>query len=394
MKSERAKIALVRAGAYKCDELSIDIDEALDLIGGLSSFVPPQSKVFVKINHLPPPSVAEKCIVTNPVFVEAVVTLLKAITTDITVGDDIDSGPPDGFEVSGIRQACDRAGVKLINLREEGFIEKSDANNMALDKTYISKAVLESDVIINLPKMKTHSLAVFTGAVKNMYGVLPGGIRRRYHADYMARVDFNQMLVDVFSQVRPHLNIMDGIMAMEGEGPAGGSPRKVGVVLAGADAVALDAVATTIIGIDPMDVRTLKYAAQRGLGVADLGSIDVVGQAIDDVKVLGFKHPASSSGAAVEKAPRFLAGFVVKQLDVKPSVKKVKCTGCAECAKVCPVHAIKMSSKIAKINDSMCIKCLCCHEVCRYDAIVRRQSFGGRLLAFLGKTMQRAFNKS
>jgi uncharacterized Fe-S center protein len=109
---------------------------------------------------------------------------------------------------------------------------------------------------------------------------------------------------------------------------------------------------------------------------------------------MDFKHPASSSGVAVEKAPRFLAGFVVKQLDVKPSVKKQKCTGCAECAKVCPVHAINMKHKVAKINDSICIKCLCCHEVCRYDAIVRRQSFGGRMLAFLGKTMQRAFNKS
>jgi uncharacterized protein (DUF362 family)/Pyruvate/2-oxoacid:ferredoxin oxidoreductase delta subunit len=378
----KLQLSITRAYEYNYDDVYAAVEKALSLIGGLSRFVPAGSSVFVKINHLSPPSPAERGIVTHPVFAEAVVSLLKEITTDITVGDDIDSSDPDGFEVSGYRRMCQKIGVKLLNLREEGFVQKR-CDGYVLKQTYVSKAVLDADVIINLPKMKTHSLAVFTGAVKNMYGILPSGIRHKYHAAHAPKWDFSQMLVDVYTTAIPQLNIMDGIMAMEGAGPAGGTMRNVGVVLACADAVALDSVASQIIGLKPTDVRTTAYAVQRGIGIADPQYIEVLGETIDSVKVADFKHPAGTSSALVGKAPKFLAGFIINNfVDARPNVVKKNCTGCGECEKICPVQAVVVSSEVAKVNDSICIKCMCCHEVCRYDAIVPRKALAGRMIDF------------
>ncbi|MFC1978657.1 DUF362 domain-containing protein [Chloroflexota bacterium] len=378
----KTKLSITTAHSYEYDEVHAAVGKGLDLIGGLSNFVPQESKVLLKINHLSPPSPAEKGIVTHPLFTQAVIALLKELTGDITVADDIDSGEQDGFEVSGYRQMCQEMKVKLLNLREEGFVQKK-CGGYILQQTYISKAVLDADVIINLPKMKTHSLVVFTGAVKNLYGILPGGIRHKYHAAHAAKWDFSQMLVDAYTMAIPNLNIMDGIVAMEGAGPAGGTLRNVGVVLACADAVALDGVASQIIGLKPTDVRTTDYAAQRGIGAVAPQYIEVVGDTIDGVKVVDFKHPAGTSSALVGKAPRFLSDFVIDNfVDARPMVVKSNCTGCGECEKVCPVQAVTMINEVAQVNDDICIKCMCCHEVCRYDAIVPRKAFAGRMLDF------------
>jgi uncharacterized protein (DUF362 family) len=163
--TKKTKVSLVRAHDYEFSQIHAALGKAIDLIGGLQKVVKPGARVFVKINHLSPPSPAERGIVTHPVFVEAVLELLKVAGADITVGDDIDSATRDGFDISGIRQMCQRAGVRLINLREAGFVEIK-CNGLLLDKLYVSRIVLEVDVIVNLPKMKTHSLTVFTGGIK------------------------------------------------------------------------------------------------------------------------------------------------------------------------------------------------------------------------------------
>ncbi len=150
-----------------------------------------------------------------------------------------------------------------------GFVEKP-CNGKLLKNVYISKIVDEADVVINLPKFKTHSLTTFTGGIKNLYGVVPDGLRRRFHRDYLRPEDFCQMLVDVYSITQPELTIIDGIMAMEGEGPGSGKMRNLGLILAGKDTTAVDAVASRIIGLKPEDVLTTRYAGERGLGISDL----------------------------------------------------------------------------------------------------------------------------
>ena len=292
--SKRSIVSVVKANNYDLAELIPAVRKSLDLIGGLNAIVKPGDKVFVKINHLSPPSPAERGIVTHPIFVEAVITLLKEAGAEITVGDDIEEGDEDGFIISGFRQMCDRQGVKLVNLREIGFVEKP-CNGKILKNLYVSKIVLEADVIINLPKFKTHSLTTFTGGIKNLYGVIPAGLRRRFHGDYLRSEDFGQMLVDIYSMLKPQLTIMDGVMAMEGEGPGSGKMRNLGLILASKDAVALDAVASGIIGLKPEDVLTTRYAGERGLGVSDLKKIGVAGEKFDSLVVPDFKLPATIS---------------------------------------------------------------------------------------------------
>ena len=221
LRSENSIVSAVKAKNYVLAELVPPVKQSLELIGGLSSIVRPGDKVFVKINHLWPPSPPERGIVTHPIFVEAVLTLLKEMKVEIVVGDDIEEGNGDGYIISRFREMCDRQGVKLVNLKEMGFVEKS-CNGKLLTNVYISKIVDEADVLINLPKFKTHSLTIFTGGIKNLYGVVPDGLRRRFHRDYLRPEDFCQMLVDVYSITRPELTIIDGVMAMEGEGPGSG----------------------------------------------------------------------------------------------------------------------------------------------------------------------------
>jgi len=384
----KAKVSIVRAHDYDYAELYVAVGKGIELIGGLAKIVPPGSKVFVKINHLPPPSPAEKGIITHPVFVEVILDLLKEVGADITVGDDIQSGSGDGFQISGFRQMCQRAGVRLTNLREAGFVE-TVCNGHFLEKVYLSKIALDADVIINLPKLKTHSLCVFTGGVKNFYGTIPSGLRRKFHAEYMRSEDFSQVLTDIFSAIRPQLTIMDGIIAMEGDGPAAGSLRRLGVILTSQDTVAVDAVATKIIGLNPMDIHTTRYSDERGLGVGNLQNIEVIGERIDDVTVADFKPPAGAVNALARRMPRVLPRFILDQLSIKPSVIEHRCSGCSECEKICPVGAISISGEMAKIDYGICIQCMCCHEVCRFNAIVPKQSIIGSTIQFLANILRK-----
>ena len=382
----RSKVSIVRANDYDRAQLCSAVETSLDLIGGLETIVEPGSKVFVKINHLSPPSEAEKGIVTHPVFVEAVLELLKRAGAEITVGDDIDSDTGDGFQISGFRQMCDKAGVRLINLRETGFVETSCQGHL-LNKVYFSSTVLDADVIINLPKLKTHSLTIFTGGIKNMFGAIPQGLRTGFHAEYARNEAFAQVLTDVFSTAIPHLTIMDGIIAMEGEGPANGKLRKVGVVLASRDAVALDAVATRIVGGNPMDIYTTRYSDERGLGVGNLEDIEVVGERLEDVAVPDFKLPSSAFALLRGRVPGFLRRFLQGQLTVKPWVIERQCTLCLACENICPTGAITMSGETVEIDHDVCIGCMCCHEVCRFDAIRPRRPVIGRLIYFFANVL-------
>ncbi len=375
----KAKVSIVRAVDYGRAGIDAAVEEAVELIGGLEQMVKPGSRVFVKINHLSPASPAERGIVTHPAFVEAVLKLLKRTGARVTVGDDIDSGSGDGFQVSGFRRMCRRAGVALVNLREAGFVE-TRCKGYILEKVYLSRIAMDADMIVNLPKLKTHSLTVLTGGVKNMYGTIPNGLRTRFHGEYVRREDFARVLTDIFSAVRPQLTVMDGVMAMEGEGPSGGRLRRLGVVLASRDAVALDAVATGIIGLAPMDILTTRYCSERGLGVGQVRDIEVVGERMEEVAVPDFRLPLSGTAVLMGRVPRFLARSVSAQLSPGPRVVEQRCTGCFECVRVCPAGAISASGKSVEIDHGICIRCMCCHEVCRFDAIAPGWSVAGSVL--------------
>ncbi|MGA7844967.1 MAG: DUF362 domain-containing protein [Dehalococcoidales bacterium] len=373
----------MKAHNYNLEELIPAVRKGLELIGGLDTIVQPSSKVFIKINHLSPPSPPERGIVTHPVFTEAVIALLKEISADITVSDDIEEWEGNGFAVSAYRAMCARQGVKLVNLREGGFIEQPCGGKI-LKNLYISKIVREADVIINLPKFKTHSLTVFTGGIKNMYGIIPAGLRRKFHGRYLRSEDFCRMLVDIYAMAKPQLTIIDAIMAMEGEGPGSGKMKDLGLILASRDAVALDAVCGGIIGLQPVDILTTRYAGERGLGISQLSSIDVIGEKFEDLVTKDFKLPATFARTAINRAPRGPVKYILEQISPRPRVKKKNCTACGKCVKACPAGAARMAGKTSVIDAKLCIRCMCCHEVCRYDAIYPgRPLFGAAIYGVL-----------
>jgi len=384
-----ATVAIKRAGAYDAAKIRSAVEAAIAEIGGLGEVVRPGAQVFVKINHLSPPSPPERGIVTHPTFTAAVLAFLRGITPHITVGDDIHPSTPDGFVVSGYRATCDRLGVRLVNLREVGF-QRVPCDGAILKEVYLARALIEADVVVNLPKLKTHSLTLFTGAVKNMYGAIPAGLRTRFHGQYKNPSEFNQVLVDIFSVAKPHFTIMDGLAAMEGAGPANGSVRNLGVILTSRDAVALDAVATRIIGLDPLAVGSTRYAHERGLGIGDLDGIKVVGEPLEAVTASDFKLPPIQASEIVGRTPRFLTKFVTRQLVVRPETVRKRCVGCGACAQICPTGAAVVVAGKARIARASCIRCMCCHEVCRFDAVALNRSAVGKALRPLMVARRRA----
>jgi uncharacterized protein (DUF362 family)/Pyruvate/2-oxoacid:ferredoxin oxidoreductase delta subunit len=374
---KKARVSVVRASNYRCDELQPALRRALSLIGGLENILKPKAKVFVKINLLSPESPAERGICTHPAFTAEVLRLLKEFGLEITVGDDIHSKGKDGFLISGYRQLSKELGVRLVNLKEVGFKEVN-TNGEVLKKVYISPLVLESDFVINLPKLKTHSFTVLTGAVKNMFGVIPHGLRLDYHRRFVSSDIFCQMLVDLFSCARPHLTIIDAIDAMEGEGPSAGNKKRIGVILASRDAVAVDAVASRIVGFDPLDIMTTFHAHRRGLGTGAVDEIEVIGERISDVEVKGFKHSAVAVGFLRTKIPAFLYAYIQSQLVLTPEVAREKCEACLECINICPSKAATLERGSVNIDNNLCIHCMCCHEVCRFQAIRLKQKPLGR----------------
>lgn len=375
-------VVIAKASDYDCTQIYNSLKRGLQFIGGLESIVSPGSKVFVKVNHLSPASPADSGIVTHPVFIEAVLRLLLEAGANITVGDDIDMDVRDGFKVSGLWQICDRVGIRLVNLRDNGFVEVK-CNGHFLKKIYLSRTALEADIIINLPKLKTHSTMVLTGGVKNMYGVIPRGLRKEFHGKYYRNEDFAQVIVDIFSAIKPHLTIMDAIVAMEGEGPGSGKLKKLGVILVSQDAVAVDAVAAKIIGIKPMDIRTTQYCNERGLGVGNLDRIEIAGESLESVISANFKIPISGI-----RLPAPLFRLLWNQLDIKPQVIERECQGCFECVKSCPTGAISVASNMVKVNQAICVKCLCCHEVCRFGAIIPKRSAIGNTIQFIADVLK------
>ncbi|MDH7511620.1 MAG: DUF362 domain-containing protein [Clostridiales bacterium] len=379
MPQARSRVVISRCASYDRRDLSLALRRIFDSLGGLSSVVKQGSRVFVKINHLSPSSPPERAILTHPSFTREVLQLLSDSGAELTVGDDIYSRHPDGFSLSGYRAVCDELGVRLVNLKETGFVEVA-VHGKVLKKTYIARPVVDADVIINLPKLKTHSFAIFTGAIKNMYGVIPHGLRLAYHRRYVRNDVFSQMLVDLFSCVPPQLNIMDAVVGMEGEGPSAGKPKKVGLILASRDAVALDAAAARVIGYGSSAIYTTVFADERSLGTADFRKIEVAGERLEDVVVSDFRHSAVAVSFFKRWLPSVLYAYIQNQLTLIPEIRRVACEACLECVSICPPRAISLLDDAACIDESNCIHCLCCHEICQYQAIKLKQLPLGRLL--------------
>lgn len=354
------------------------IRESIELIGGLSKIIHPEDKVLLKVNMLNA-DLPEKAVTTHPAIVKAVIKLIKEIGGKPFVGD----APGIAYQYieqawqnTGLRKAAEEEDAKAINF--QNIRKVGNSHNKRVPVLHIAEEVMDADVVISLPKLKVHSFTLFTGAIKNLYGTIPGFRKKELHTLAPKSQDFAELMADILFVVKPKLAIMDGIIGMEGDGPAAGPPRKVGVILASNDLVAIDAVASSIIGYDPLDIDIIRVANERKLGAGELNRIEIKGANLDKVKVKDFKL-ASNINTLVNKMPRFvlfigrlLAPYLLK---VEPKIERDECTKCGICIKHCPMEAIKMENNYPVINRKKCVRCFCCQEFCPQKVVKIKYSW-------------------
>jgi len=367
-------VSLVKCANYDAGLVYASVKKSLDLLGGITNFIRPDSLCLVKPNLLM--AKAPECaITTHPEVVRAVIRMLKEINCRVIVGD---SPSVWGKYIEKVDQVYEETGIKKVCL-EEGA-ELVEFNKKRMRKDFPLTALLdECGYYINLPKFKTHGLTCLSGAIKNNFGLVPGTFKTELHKNYFELGAFANILVDIYAEARPALTIVDGIIAMEGEGPGtSGKPRELGLLLAGADCVALDSAMAHIMGIKPKDVLTTRIAGERNLGQADLSMIDFMGEPLGSLSVEPFKIPLSSRKE--RKIPKPIANLARKLIRYYPCVEKDNCIQCAACVKACPKKIIRLENKKIIIDYKECIACFCCQEVCPNSAIKIKKSFVARLL--------------
>jgi len=387
---ETKSVVMVEAAKdYGSTQIESAVQRSFAALDRRGLTVRPGSRVFVKINTLSPRRNPESAVNTHPAVLREVLRCLLDRRAKPVVGDDVNAGREDPFRIPGQRAVCRELGVKLVNLRKEGFRE-IPIDGRRLRSVFISRPVLEADLVINVPKLKTHSLTGLTCAVKNMYGVMPAGERLRIHRLFPMNEPFCEALVDIFAAVRPQFQICDAVIAMEGEGPSGGRPRPLGCILAGPDAVALDAVASHLIGIRPLDVATTRIAHERGLGQGDLARIETSGVPLEGLRMADFKHSVVAFSFLRTRLPSSLYAWVQGRLVMTPEIDPSRCSLCRDCIRICPQRTIMERDDKAWIDLSRCIHCLCCHEVCPSKAIRLKRTRFGVLLQAAGAAWERA----
>lgn len=362
-----SKVYVRECKTYDVEQIKQSILEVMESMGGIGKYISPNQNVLLKINLIGP-KVAEKAATTHPEMVRAVGQLVKTVGANVFVGDSSGGAiagmapTKKSFTVSGIEKMANEEGFTLINFDEIGPVLVDSEDNYT-QELYLSKVIHEMDVIINLPKMKTHSMGVYTGAVKNLFGTIPGLRKAKYHRDAPNPEAFGQVLADIHSNIRNMpLHIMDGIVSMQGEGPTAGEPYPAGKILISEDPLALDRVAIEMMGIAPERVTILNASIKRKIGVWDRKSIEIIG----DFEVLkGYKLPKSYRMEQVKDYSKVKG--VIDFFKVVPEINLKKCVGCNSCVDGCPVGAIDRKSK--QINYAVCIDCLCCHELCMVEAV-------------------------
>lgn len=367
----------------RCDSFEYDLErvktavwEVLKPLGGIGSFVKPGERVLLKVNLLmkKDPSTATT---THPIFVQAMVELLQAHGASVIIGDS-----PGGlfneralrsvYQGCGITEMAERCGAALNWNVGSSEVSNPDAKYL---KTLINVDMLRDvDRVINLAKLKTHGMMKMTGAVKNLFGTVPGTMKAEYHLNWPELDRFADALIDVCLAASPDLSLIDGIVAMEGDGPSSGDPREVGVILASQSPYQLDRVAAAIIGAEPEEIPTLRQSIKRGLASEHLKDVALMGDSLNSLIQRDFRKPELNEVNWINgKLPAVLVRAINRTLRSKPVFDHQICVGCKDCYHNCPPKAIAMVEKRPVVDLEQCIRCYCCQELCPHKAVTIRR---------------------
>ena len=317
-------------------------------------------RVLVKPNLLTDRT-PEQAVTTHPELLRAVLRHLKSAGANVSVGDSPASTANlrAVLEKSGVGAVCGEEGVPFVSFEGAGT-RNFDQDGFSFS---LARPVVEADLIVNLPKVKSHSLTKLTAAVKNLYGAVPGYSKTTLHRLYPKPSTFGRLLQAIWRVLPPSVSIADGVVGMEGQGPANGTPVRLGFIAASSNPFALDRAICETLHIKPDAVPYLK-------GLCDATANDVRG---DRIEIDSFSTPSGAHILSV--LPAWFTHFAAKLLWVRPSFDAVRCIACGQCARACPAKALTENEHTAPTLDGKtCIGCACCHEVCPKGAIRMMQS--------------------
>ena len=357
-------VALVKCGGYEHPMIKDAVRRVVDLLGGIEGFVGTGEQVLVKPNMLKADS-PDAAVTTHPEILRSVIGLLKEAEARVIVGDSPGIGD--------IRHVAERSGILSV-VRDTGanLADFSEAVSVRSGGRFqhfeIARAVQEADAIINLPKLKTHGMTVLTGAVKNLFGCIPGKRKVQWHFNTgINHQAFALMLLELATLLRPRLTIMDAVIGMEGNGPGSGDPRKIGVLIGGRDPVAVDVVASAVVGVAPGSLPIIDAAARAGIGTSRLDRIRLVGDPLQEVAIKDFRLPPRTH--TEWPLPEWMRRGLKDALTTRPVIDQRSCVRCGICRYDCPQHAIKETREGLHIDHRQCIRCFCCQEFCPQGAV-------------------------
>ena len=358
------EVSIVRCPDYDQKTVMSSVRRAADLLGGINAFVNPGERVLLKPNLLKarPP---EAAVTTHPEVVRAVIRLVHEAGAQAMVGDSPGIGD--------LRRVCERSGILAVVEQEGAVLADFDEavtvkNAGRFQRFEVARAAIEADAIINLPKFKTHGMTILTGAVKNLFGCIPGKRKVQWHlSSGVDHASFMGMLVELARLLKPRLTIMDSVVGMEGNGPGSGDPRTIGVIIAGQDPVAIDVVCGDIVGVAPDVLPVVRAAFAAGFGESKLENIRIRGESLSEVLVKHFLLPPREH--LEWKMPEWARRALKDALTTRPVIDDHTCIRCGICQSHCPQKAIADLDNKLVINYRNCIRCFCCQEFCPSGSI-------------------------
>ena len=360
-------VALVSCESYDPITVTRAVVQAFDLAGGPD---PAGKTVLIKPNLLNA-SLPDKAVTTHPEVLRAAVRLFRARgAARILVGES--PGWQSASLVAartGARAVVEEEGVEWTDFTDSVVLEVPDGR--VVKRFEVARAAVEADMLISLPKLKTHKLLYFTGAAKNLFGIVPGLGKSLFHMRFPERREFGAMITDLFLASKPAFALMDSVVGMEGPGPGNGTPRPLGWLIASRDCLALDWAASELIGYKPEDIPYLGDARNRGIlhpGEIEVRGLDPVRERVSDFKRIHVLHDNDFFRAHL---PGFIHRITRNLAVERPAFSDRRCVACAGCVKICPAGALSFreGKKAPMVDYSACIRCYCCHEICPADAI-------------------------
>ena len=370
-----SKVSVIKTSDYSSDTLKKAVENHFELLG-LDKFMVPGAKIVIKPNLLLK-SNPEDAVITRAELVREVILKLKSLGA----GEIVIAESPGGlynktrlssvYSASGYDSLTDIEGVSL-NFDISSAV-KAVPDGKLMHEFEILSPIASADLVINICKLKTHSLTGLSGSVKNLFGTIPGLAKPEFHFRFQNQDDFCNMLVDLARCVKPAFTFVDAVYSMEGEGPSGGTPIYTGLTLASADIYALDRTLVDLAGFTVEETPIVKCEIERGLAPQALSDVELVGDGSEMIGKYSFKKPETCDIGFDSKAPKIFRKpwryLKTKLFTPKPAVERKICIGCGRCAETCPAKTIKIVDKQANISYDSCIKCFCCQEMCPVRAI-------------------------